>query len=364
MLKTENTVKIEREAGDHMSRLLRRIPGLKAKLVNVDLRNVEPVDLVFELHGLASKRVIEVGCVVKLHGQPKYAREAYFDLMTWAAAGQSRVPVFIAPYLHPKSREFIESFAGNYLDFVGNARLAFEQIYIELASADVPKAAARELRSLFTPKAALVIRALLRSVGKPWKVADLAAETSVSLGQISNVIRALNEREFAERGEGGVFLSDPNKLIEAWADAYRGVDGVVRSFHTTLHGKALEDALRHTLLAYQSGSDGNVVLASFSAANWLAPYGRSNTTYFYADATGLENVIETLKLRPVTSGANVEITIPGDHGVFFDAVALAPGVFCTSPIQTYLDLLLAGERGKEAAEFLKERIDLWQPLTK
>jgi len=362
MLKTENTVNIEREAGEHMSRLLRRIPGVKAKLVNVDVRGVEPVDLVFELQSSSTKRVIEVGCLVKSSGQPKHIHEAYFNLRTWANAGQSRVPVFIAPYLHPKSREYIASFYGNYLDFVGNARLTFEQIYIELASAEVPKAAARELKSLFSPKAALVARALLRCVGKPWKVAELAAETSVSYGQISNVLRAFYEREFAERVDGGAFLSDPKELIDAWADAYRGVDGIEHPFHTTLHGKALEDALRQVLQA-QWDTDGNAVLASFSAANWLAPYGRSSTTYLYADATGLENIVDTLKLRPVTSGANVEITIPGDHGVFFDAVTPTPGVICTSPVQTYLDLLLAGERGKEAAEFLKERIDLWQPMT-
>ncbi|UTY57728.1 type IV toxin-antitoxin system AbiEi family antitoxin [Massilia sp. erpn] len=361
MLKNDDIVNLLHAAGDRLVQLLKRVPGIKVKLASVSTDGADSVHLIFELRGLPTKRTLEVGCVVKSNGQPRHMRDAYFALMQWAGSDERRVMVCIAPYLSRQSRDVIGQFAGNYLDFAGNARLAFDHVYIETESAEVPKPATRELKSLFMPKAALVLRAMLRCVGRQWKVSELAEETSVSFGQISNVLKALHDRELSERGAGGTFLSDPNKLIDAWIEAYRGVDGQVGQYHTTLHGKALEEALRRTLTANWR-ADGNAVLASFSAANWMAAYGRSSTTYLYVDPMGLQRVTEVLKLRRVTTGANVEITTPNDNGIFYDAVAPAPGVACTSPIQTYLDLRMTGERGREAADFFSEHIDLWQPV--
>jgi hypothetical protein len=103
----------------------------------------------------------------------------------------------------------------------------------------------------------------------------------------------------------------------------------------------------------------NTVYASFSAANWLAPYGRVATQHFYVDSTGLQHLRDALKLLPVASRANVVVTILKDRGLFNDTVEPAPGVVCTSPVQTYLDLAIAGERGAEAAEHLRKETLSW-----
>ncbi len=99
--------------------------------------------------------------------------------------------------------------------------------------------------------------------------------------------------------------------------------------------------------------------ASFSAAHWLAPYGRTGTQYFYADEEGLERLQSALKLSPVGKGENVVVNVLQDDGLFRDAVEPAPGAVCTSPVQTYLDLADAGERGQEAAEHLRREKLLW-----
>ncbi|PTN50146.1 hypothetical protein DAI43_18800, partial [Achromobacter xylosoxidans] len=41
-------------------------------------------------------------------------------------------------------------------------------------------------------------------------------------------------------------------------------------------------------------------------------------------------------------GENLVVTVLDDPGLFLDTVQPAPGVVCTSPIQTYLDLSVAG----------------------
>ena len=48
---------------------------------------------------------------------------------------------------------------------------------------------------------------------------------------------------------------------------------------------------------------------------------------------------------------------PKDTGVFFDRMEAATNIWCTSTIQTYLDLAVSGERAAAAAEHLfNERI--------
>jgi hypothetical protein len=47
------------------------------------------------------------------------------------------------------------------------------------------------------------------------------------------------------------------------------------------------------------------------------------------------------------------------EGVFLDAVNPSPGIFCTSPVQTFLDLSASGERGNEAAQHLRSKLLRW-----
>jgi len=146
--------------------------------------------------------------------------------------------------------------------------------------------------------------------------------------------------------------------LDEWRDAYEPPAGPRMNFYTTLHGGPLEAAARRVLHADREA--GRAILASFSAAQWLAPYGRTGMQYFYADDAGLEHLLAGLKLSSTSKGENVTVTVLKDLGVFRDTVEPAPGVICTSPVQTYLDLAAAGERGREAAEHLRKEWLTWQ----
>jgi hypothetical protein len=73
-----------------------------------------------------------------------------------------------------------------------------------------------------------------------------------------------------------------------------------------------------------------VILNSFSAARWLAPYARVAGEYFYADPEGEAWLKDMLKLEPATKGENISIDLASDAGVFQDAVEVASGLRCTS----------------------------------
>ena len=61
--------------------------------------------------------------------------------------------MIVSPYLSPESRAICTDHDVAYLDLAGNARLAFDTVYIERTVADKPRSETRALRSIFTPKA-------------------------------------------------------------------------------------------------------------------------------------------------------------------------------------------------------------------
>jgi hypothetical protein len=198
---------------------------------------------------------------------------------------------------------------------------------------------------------------MLREPRRPWRVTELADTASVSLGHVSNVRSALLDREWAQVSDKGLFISEPDAVLDAWRDAYEPPAGRRMTFYTTLHGSSFEDAARRVLHA--GSGNGQAVFASFSAAHWLAPYGRTGTQYFYANNAGLERLKHALHLSSVPKGENVVITLPKDAGLFLDTTEPAPGAVCTGLVQTYLDLAAAGERGREAAEYLRQEMLKW-----
>ena len=303
---------------------------------------------------------------VKRDGAPRFVRSAVYQLESYVAhlrrstqANEDRhfIPMLVCPYLSPQSRAICTEHGVAYLDLVGNARFAFGTVYIERAVADRPRSEARALRSIFAPRASTILRVLLRDPDRAWRVADLANEANASFGHVSNVRKALLDREWLEiRGDGAV-LTQPDALLKTWRRSYRRPAGRSVTGYTQLHGSQLEDRLRGKLNPKPDRP--RAIYALDSAAHWLAPFSRSGTQSFYADKLGAELLKQRLKLRSAARGANVVLCIPADESLFDDASEPGPRVFCTSPIATYLDLWAGNERQREAAEHLADKFLPW-----
>ena len=348
----------ELRAAKLLENLLHEVPVLKLRQINVGSGDHDAgidmmmrVDISGEPHFLI--------CEVKQNGQPRYVRDGIHQLRNYIGRFKKpATPVLIAPYVSPASRELCRDNGISYLDFEGNAHLAFKTVFIDRTTADKPASKRREFKSLFTPKSSQVLRVLLRDPKRTWRVTDLAEAAHVSLGHVSNVRTALLDREWAEIVAEGLHVVSPDALLDAWKSVYEPPVEHQFRFYTTLHGKAFDTRIREVFDSIPQTVQ--AVLASFSAANWIAPYARTSTRFFYAEKRGLNHIQSGLKLSSTAKGENVIITVPKDEGVFLDAYEPAPGVRCTSPIQTYLDLSKAGDRGEEAAEHLRGMKLTWQ----
>lgn len=358
MLKRPNSVNIEKRAVAALREALGDAPELKVLGVQTSEElGDNSIDLIFRVDFNGQQHLLVAK--VKSSGQPRHVQNALLQLKRYVEKEKDQVtPIFIAPYLSEDARALCIDHEVGYLDLEGNARIVFPGFFMSRSVAGKPPAERRELRSLFKPKSASVLRTMLRDPAKKWRVADLANASLVSVGHVSNVRNSLLDRGWAEVSDEGVFLSNPDGLLDAWREDYLPPAGERRAFYTTLHGGAFEEALR------QGGGalalDGLAVLASFSAANWLAPYARTGTHHFYADEEGLSRLRQLLNLSTAARGENVVVTVLDDLAVINDSVEATGGIYCTSPVQTYLDLYVSGERGREAAEHLRRERLQWQ----
>ncbi|KNZ33257.1 MAG: hypothetical protein AD742_06500 [Methylibium sp. NZG] len=346
------------EVADAWARLLRHLLEASPIVKNVAIdaapnRDGKGCDgeAEFTIDGESHRLIIEC----KSSGQPRHLRSAMsqLDLQITRSTGLTRGLV-VAPFISPASRAMLAENDLGWLDLAGNARIVFPRFHLEISKADRdPFATKREQRSLFFPKSARLLKLLLQQPRLSWKVADLAAKTEVSIGQVSNVRRALIEREWAEAAAGeGFRLTQPDALLDAWRDDGLWAPRVALRGHTLKHGRALQTAIEE-VFADVARQGSHVLLASHSVARRVAPYARTVGEFFYAAPDTVLLFTFRLQLSPFSPterGENVTIFHPSDEGLWKETMALGPKLQGTGPIQTYLDLLSTGERGREAAD--------------
>jgi hypothetical protein len=334
-------------AAEAIRRLLRDIPFL-GDPENLQFSAHEGPDL--QLRTYSGWTII---FEVKQSAQPRFAHAALLQLKSYVQSMQGRVyPVLVAPYVSLDVRDSCKEADVGFFELSGNCRLAFEQVFIERTGIKAGAAERRELQSLFGTKSSRILRILLREPQRPWKVVELAESAHVSVGQVSNVRAALLAHEWAEVAStsSGFRMTKPGAVLDAWRNVYRRLQLQRTNYYSLFHGEAFTNAARRAL---SNDVREGAVLRSFSAAQWQAPFARSSTHRFYATAEGEERLRRELQLDPIGKGENVVIERPKDEGIFRDSVEAAPGLWCTNPIQTYLDLTVSGDRGREAAEHLR-----------
>lgn len=346
---------LEKQARKTLLAYLQEIPFLQAEPVSSrptrpQNLNVEP-DILLRLKYAHDERLLLVE--VKNSGQPKTARAAINQLSRYQEKLPNSYGLFFAPYISPRAADLCKAENIGYADLAGNCYLSLPQIYIRREEWPNPLKQKRELRSLYSPKAARILRVLLVTAGerRPWKVEALAKEAGVSLGQVSNVKKRLAEREWIQSEPEGFWLSAPADVLQEWSKIYNYRRHTVHDFYSLKSIADMEADLAS--LCEQEGLQ--YALAGFSAGARLAPSVRFQRAMAYMTGN-VEKLAKKMKLKKVASGANLSIMVPSDDGVFYGARPAADGAQIVAPIQAYLDLKGYRGRGEEAAEAIFEQV--------
>lgn len=232
--------------------------------------------------------------------------------------------------------------------------MSFGQVYIYREGKTNPFTRKRDLRSLYSPKASRVLRVLLSNPNRVWKMQELAIESGVSLGQVSNVKKLLNDREWLSANQNGFLLSKPEQLLSEWAENYNFRQNQVHDFYSL---KSTSD-IEYDLAMICNTEKIQYNLTGFSGAARLAPSVRYQRVMAYVRQDDIDNLALQMKLKKVSSGANISLLAPYDDGVFYENSNsyFDNQVKVAVPVQVYLDLHAFRGRGEEAADFLLEEV--------
>ena len=286
-------------------------------------------------------------------GQPREIRTAALQLersLAQISAKGLRYGIVLAPFISAQSAQICEEAGLGYADLAGNARISFDNVYIETRSAENPFRERKEVKSLFAPRACRVLRVLLQGPLRSWKTVELANESDVSTGWVSAVRQQLIAREWAVSDSSGFRVSNPNAVLDAWvaADQWKGrTDTQEYSLlltDPTEVAKSLRDFFgerRHAFTQWFAG--------------WLRhPYTAPQiVTAYVDDFPNQKGIEEQLLARPVEEGGRLWLVRPNDPGVFLRSQSVQ-GFTLVSDLQIYLDLLAGGRRGDERGAELRK----------
>lgn len=319
-------------------------------------------DFAMQIEGAAGVRV-RFQVYVKAELRPS-------TFLAWSTAKvlpANSIPVLVLPTVSPRIAELCRRHGWSWLDFAGNCWLdAPGVLRVERNGAPPRRIERRRSGNLKTAAAARVLRVMLGpgQAGTTWTqrhlqsctASQLPGEKPVSLGLVNKVLRHLRDQAFVEEVDRGVRLRDPVGLLAAWRDVYR-IDARHRlAYFTLMRHKPLDEALQRALRELAGGC----VYAAFSAAERQAPQVRQPRTWLYVRPDRLDDLVRTMEAKPVETGENLVVLLPSDPGVFQSFAtspdaAVAGGVGCTDPVQTYVDLHSLGGRGEEAAQAILEQ---------
>ncbi len=305
-------------------------------------------DYLFKVKLRESEKILVIE--IKKNGQPRIARNAVNQLQRYLENFPEAYGVFVAPYISPRAAEICNKDGVGYLDLAGNCRLCFDSVYIEQEGKPNVSAEKRDLRSLYSPKAERVLRVLLNNPNKAWKIVDLANESRVSLGQVSNVKKLLLDREWVGVEKPGFVLSEPELLLQEWKENY----SFRRNNTVDLYSLKSTAQIESDISEYFRSRNLKYAFTGFSGAARFAPSVRYNRSTAYIEEID-EDMITDLSLKEVSSGANVSLLTPYDDGVYYGSRD-TNGSRIVSPIQLYLDVIGFRGRGEEAAQALLDQV--------
>jgi len=310
------------------------------------------VDIVLKVNIKGKEKILF--CEVVGQGYPKQLREKAVQLLEITEQRKRGYPIIVAPYVSELGRETCKKMGVGFLDLSGNAYLDINSFYLEIEGKPNKFKVKRGLESLFMPKAERILRFHLLKTWPEGKWAgsyrDIAKDVSVSLGQVVKVNKKLDELGFWIEEQKGLKRLDRAKLLDIWRDNYRFDKNKIFSFYSMKQIPEIEEKISE----FCENKNILYALTLFSGANRLAPFTRYTiaTSYYSGD---IDELKKALDLKEVSTGANVQIVLPYDEGVYYKTEKVN-SVIAANPVQIYLDLYNYKGRGREQAEFLRERV--------
>jgi len=292
-------------------------------------------------------------CEIKSSGSPSHVLPAAVQLKK-TGEYKKGYPVIIAPYISQRSAEICRQNNVGFIDLEGNVFLSLGNILIDKRVKERINIEKKQISEIFSACATRIIRVLLENSSiERWLISDLAKEAGVSLGYTSDVLSALSAQGYIEKKKRkGIQLKEKSALLDRWASAYSFSQNNIFSLYTLEKDFS---AVFKKITGLSEALKLKSALTLHSAASLAAPYvARFSDIYLYVESD-ITLWKKKLDLRDVERGANFYLISPYDEGVFY-GLRRVKGIPIIGNIQLYLDLFKYPARGKEQAEYVRQKL--------
>ena len=267
-------------------------------------------------------------------------------------------PMLAAPYISESVQRRCQEVGVGYIDLNGTFSIIHKDVYIDVVRPAIEFKNPQGIGNIFAGRSRRVLRVLLANPYVPFRLEDLASKAAVSVGQVFQVTKRLQEQGYLERTSEGRRIDRPRKLLRQFAQElrsdYASKRNVIHAF-SELPTQALTSSITELCNRRE-------IQFAFTLSSGLEPHERNvrqDLTAVYVGCPGSELKNE-LRLETVGRGANVLVMTPPENdntsegGVFYQPRTLSNGLLGVNPVQLYIDFALQGGRGEEQAEFLLE----------
>ena len=267
--------------------------------------------------------------------------------------GGEFIPILVVPYMSRAGAETADRLRLNWLDLSGNAHIRDQGLHVWVKGQPNRFRAAGRPSSPFAPKSARITRTLLLDPARWWRQKELADATGLDDGNVSRIVRRLDDEALLERRDRELRPRDPNLLLDAWAEDYRFDRHQAVLGHLSGGGIEIARELDDRL----ADADINHAFTGLPAAWAMSHFARFRLTSVYVEGDP-HVAAEKTDIRIGEKGANVQLLGPDDDGVLAGGEEF-DGLPCVAPVQVYLDLLNLPERSREAADQLRAERMAW-----
>lgn len=290
---------------------------------------------------------------VRSSSRPGYVVHAAEQLGAYADARADAIPILVVPFMTVAGAEAADRARLNWLDLSGNAHIRAERLHIWVQGRPDQFRRRGRPSSPFAPKSARVTRTLLLEPERWWRQRDLVHKTGLDDGNVSRIVRRLDEELLLDHRARELRPRDPGLLLDAWAGDYSFDRHDIVTGHLTGSGIDLAEHVHERL------DDAGIehAFTGLAAAWQLEPFARFRLASVYVDGDP-RDAADIVGLRRNEAGANLQLIGPDDAGVLHGN-RVVNGLPCVSPVQTYLDLLHLPERAVDAARQLRDDRLLW-----
>lgn len=265
-------------------------------------------------------------------------------------------PLIVVPYLSEENLLWLEREGVSGLDLCGNGIVLAADFRVWRSGRPNLFRDSAPIRNVFRGVSSLIVRSLVleRSFASLTSLRDFAVgripSGRLSLGTVSKVVKALEEERLLERGGEGLRLTDRSGTLRRLLQGSRPVR------MARLEGRVElppEEAWRRLWgLAEESPGYLCTVTGMGSAEKYGVLSSPRQLSLYVSD---LDRTRDLLGVSETRVFPNAELVEDSSETAHFDR-RVEGGIAWASPVQTWLELMRAGPREREAAEALGQAL--------